>query len=137
MLRKIIVGLVVVVMLIALAGMYKFNYMASKDSYDVNGNKIAEQINNFEECAAAGHTIMESYPEQCSDGKTVFTRIISEEEKKDNFVGGEQISKIPDFYKNLKVLETSEFLVEISRSKKDCVGVGPGKCLQVKKEDGE
>src|SRR3989344_1980362 len=29
------------------------------------------QINNFEECAAAGNPVMESYPRQCSaDGRT-------------------------------------------------------------------
>ena len=40
-----------------------------------------QEINSFEECAAAGYPIMESYPEQCAvpGGKT-FTRTLSDEE---------------------------------------------------------
>ena len=30
----------VIVAIIALAGMYKFNYLASQDGYDCDGNKI-------------------------------------------------------------------------------------------------
>ena len=33
-------------------------------------------ITSFEECAAAGFAIMESYPRKCSDGKNTFTEII-------------------------------------------------------------
>lgn len=40
-------------------------------------------VTNFDQCAAAGYAIMESYPEQCmtDDGRS-FTRELSEEEKK-------------------------------------------------------
>jgi len=31
-----------------------------------------EKITTFEECVAAGHPVMESYPEQCSDGINTF-----------------------------------------------------------------
>ena len=34
-------------------------------------------INSFEECVAAGYPVMESYPEQCSDGENTFTRDIT------------------------------------------------------------
>ena len=41
---KIIVLVVVsAIILVALAGMYKFNYLANQPGYDVDGNKI-EQI---------------------------------------------------------------------------------------------
>lgn len=42
---------------------------------------LAEEINSFEDCAAAGYPIMESYPERCAtpEGKS-FTRDISAEE---------------------------------------------------------
>lgn len=41
------------------------------------GNKKAASITNFDECAAAGYPIMESYPEQCKtpDGRT-FTKVV-------------------------------------------------------------
>src|SRR5688572_17846269 len=40
------------------------------------------QINSYEECAAAGYPIMESYPERCitPDGRS-FTRELTEEEQ--------------------------------------------------------
>lgn len=46
--------------------------------YFENKQGAQAQINSFEECAAAGYPIMESYPEQCRtpDGRT-FTRKIS------------------------------------------------------------
>ena len=48
-------------------------------SYSSNLHEISVAISNYEECAAAGYPIMESYPEQCAtpDGRT-FTRIIEE-----------------------------------------------------------
>jgi len=61
---------VVVVGVIALAGMYKFNYQASQPGYDADGNQIL--VTNYEECVAAGYPVMESFPEQCSDGQTTF-----------------------------------------------------------------
>ncbi len=39
-------------------------------------------ISSYEECVAAGNPIMESYPEQCSDGINSFTRKLSDEEKR-------------------------------------------------------
>lgn len=41
----------------------------------VSGEKSATKINSFDECAAAGHPIQESYPERCAvpDGPT-FTK---------------------------------------------------------------
>jgi flagellar basal body-associated protein FliL len=38
--KKILIAVVVVIVLIALAGMYKFNYLASQEGYDADGNKI-------------------------------------------------------------------------------------------------
>jgi hypothetical protein len=46
-----------------------------------NQQKIAA-ISNFDECAAAGYEIMESYPARCmTPDKRSFTQIISDEEK--------------------------------------------------------
>ena len=34
------ITLLTVLVLVILAGMYKFNYLASKEGYDIDGNKI-------------------------------------------------------------------------------------------------
>jgi hypothetical protein len=47
-----------------------------------NKQKIAT-VSNFEECAAAGYQIMESYPARCmTPDKRSFTQELSDEEKK-------------------------------------------------------
>lgn len=46
-----------------------------------------KKITSFEECVAAGFPIMESYPEQCSDGVNVFVADRPEPEKP---IGGER-----------------------------------------------
>jgi hypothetical protein len=56
--------------------------------YSVYQNKNKElavptdTINSFDECAAAGNPIMESYPEQCAANGQTFTRKLSATEKK-------------------------------------------------------
>ena len=130
MIKKLIIGILVLIV-----GVYAYNYFTNKEER-VDIDKQAATINSFEECKAAGFAIMESYPEQCSDGVTMFTRVLTDEEKQDNSAESGQVTEIPDFYNDLEVISTEEFLVEISRSKKECVGVGPQTCLQVKKEDG-
>ncbi|OHA83695.1 MAG: hypothetical protein A2408_00295 [Candidatus Yonathbacteria bacterium RIFOXYC1_FULL_52_10] len=40
----------------------------------------AETVTNFEECAAAGYPIRETYPEQCAADGKVFTRDISDDD---------------------------------------------------------
>ena len=40
--KKITIGIISIMALIALIGMYKFNYLAGQDEYTVDGNKIAE-----------------------------------------------------------------------------------------------
>ena len=42
--KGIIIGVVVIIVLIAIAGMYKFNYLANQSGYDVDGNKIESTI---------------------------------------------------------------------------------------------
>lgn len=60
----IILGLILFLfMAVALAGMYKFNYLASKDGYDADGNKI--KVIDFNSCLQAGGQTTESYPRQC------------------------------------------------------------------------
>jgi hypothetical protein len=42
--KGIIIGVVFIIVLIAIAGMYKFNYLANQSGYDVDGNKIESTI---------------------------------------------------------------------------------------------
>ncbi len=45
-LKWLIVALLVILTLIILSGIYKFNYLASKKGYDIDGNKIIVPTNN-------------------------------------------------------------------------------------------
>ena len=38
-----VITLVSIIILIAFSGMYKFNYLASQEGYDVDGNKIQKE----------------------------------------------------------------------------------------------
>lgn len=73
-----VIILAIVVIVIALAASFVFS-----------GNNQAKQrlaaVSSFEECAALGNPIMESYPEQCrtSDGRSFSRDIGNELEKRD------------------------------------------------------
>ena len=43
-LKWITIILLTILVLIMLAGMYKFNYLASKEGYDCDGNKIEKSM---------------------------------------------------------------------------------------------
>lgn len=42
--KYIVITLLVIITLIALAGMYKFNYLSSLEGYDCDGNKITSDV---------------------------------------------------------------------------------------------
>ena len=42
--KYIVISLLVIITLIALAGMYKFNYLSGLEGYDCDGNKIRSEI---------------------------------------------------------------------------------------------
>ena len=46
-LKWIVITLLVVVTVVALAGVYKFDYLASQKGYDVDGNKIEKSIDIY------------------------------------------------------------------------------------------
>ena len=58
--KKILVitlGIVLLTLvLVALLGMYKFNYLSSRPGYDVDGNKIEEAEHNFEVIEVLGQS---------------------------------------------------------------------------------
>ena len=42
--KYIVISLLVIITIIALAGMYKFNYLSGLDGYDCDGNKITNDV---------------------------------------------------------------------------------------------
>ncbi len=72
-----LITLTLILLIIALAGMYKFNYLASKDGYGVDGSRIS--VTDFDSCERAGGMILESYPRQCAWTDMVF---INKEEQR-------------------------------------------------------
>jgi hypothetical protein len=75
--KKIILLLISIVVIIALAGIYKFNYLSSQPGYDVDGNKIKTSIptglhpswdvnkdglNDCEDDGSCDHTVDYSQP---------------------------------------------------------------------------
>ncbi len=70
--------MIIVVVLIVIGGGYYWRYLDEQE-------KISE-IMNFEECAAAGNPIMESYPRQCRAGDKNFSEYIGNELEKINLI---------------------------------------------------
>lgn len=68
--------LTVIFGLLCIAAALWFFVVRSKDVAVPAGNG-SKAVTNFEECAAAGNPIMESYPEQCSANGRRFTKQIS------------------------------------------------------------
>jgi 5-bromo-4-chloroindolyl phosphate hydrolysis protein len=128
MIKKVLVFLWVVFMAVIFLGIFKFNFLSGLD-----GNKIEERggnekmhksldINNVE--------LNDCEQNESCDRTTKYTKEIVLEKKVDE----KKASKTPDFYKDLKVLSEKDIRVEVSRELKDCVGVKPQKCMQVRKE---
>ena len=40
--KWILISLILIMLMVIIAGMYKFNYLANQPGYDVDGNKIEE-----------------------------------------------------------------------------------------------
>ncbi len=118
--KKIIIILVIILVMLILSGLFR--------------SQEEPKITNFEECITAGYPVSEAFPGQCSDGTYVFIKELTEPEMINEDVDGNLL----DAYKNLEIIEESEFLVEISRSKRECEIAGEKRmCLQVKKENGD
>jgi len=87
--KKIIVIFVVGLVVIFAAGgvvyYYKF-YRGIPPAGNENQNVPVVTITNFEECAAAGNPVMESYPRQCRAGGKNFTEYIGNELEKINLI---------------------------------------------------
>ena len=46
-LKWIVISLVTIATIVILAGIYKFNYLASQEGYDCDGNKIITPVKNI------------------------------------------------------------------------------------------
>lgn len=78
--KKVIVGVLVVVILVAAWMLWVWFALGDDASSNSQANEGAvQQITNYEECVSAGYPIMESYPEQCAvpDGQTFIREIES------------------------------------------------------------
>lgn len=73
------------VAVLAVAGFYVYQNKQNGKTTSSENKQQNSQISNYEECAAAGYTITESYPRQCKtpDGKTFTEDIGNELEKTD------------------------------------------------------
>lgn len=70
--KKILILLTMTVAIVALAGMYKFNYLANQSGYDEDGTKIKglhpswdvnkDGVNDCEDDGSCDHTIDYSLP---------------------------------------------------------------------------
>lgn len=68
-----VIGMVIAVLILAaisFGGWVIFRHNKANDPV----RQQSPQISNFEECAAAGNPIMESYPEQCSANGQTFVK---------------------------------------------------------------
>lgn len=65
--KREVVLVLILVLLIILAGVYAF-YIDQKEKNN------AASITNFDECAAAGNPIMESYPERCIANDVMYVK---------------------------------------------------------------
>lgn len=75
--RKTIALISLVVVLVVILGIFVSREERSGQSM---------RITNFEECVEAGFPVMESYPEQCSNGEETFTRDIGNELDKNDLI---------------------------------------------------
>ena len=66
----------IVVVIIATIGVIGW-LVYDRQKAQQNTPNISKQITSFDECAAAGNPIMESYPEQCSANGKTFTKNVS------------------------------------------------------------
>jgi len=73
----IVLAILLVVALVGFAGWRILQKEPVKAS-NSDAPKQSSQISNFEECAAAGNPIMESYPEQCTANGKTYTKEIKQ-----------------------------------------------------------
>lgn len=73
----IILALVVLAIVgIALAGMYKFNYLANQPGYDVDGNKITQEMNDTVDLSGDYIGMTEEQAEKKAEAESVPFRVV-------------------------------------------------------------
>jgi len=131
--KKILIGIGAALLIVIIAGMYKFNYLANLDGYDIDGNKITAEKSSqnirsispveFQNLAESGEYVIidirtpaELLPE---NGGQLFDEILNIDFYK------------PDFRENLAKLDPDENYLIYCRS-----GSRSGKTLKIMKEMG-
>lgn len=85
---RLVIGIIVGVIVIgAVAAVLWWNFVPRSST---------STINSYEDCAAAGNPIMESYPEQCAAGGKTFTRDISVDVKSNEYISGKGVKILVD-----------------------------------------
>lgn len=146
--KKILIFVIGVCVLVAFAGMYKFNYLSSFEDYDVGENKIEKvKIDDVEVGAKKRKGIKDTiiYEDwdknkdeinDCDQDATCVHTINNYSQSTERTLVRIDIEdKIPNAYSNINILDEKEFNIEVSRELKDCNVWLPRKCMQTKKEN--
>jgi len=80
--KKTIYILIAIIIVIILAGVFKFDILSNFSGYDVDGNKIENQkkiikteVKDFDSCVKAGGEVYPEYSNECLyQGDMVFTK---------------------------------------------------------------
>ena len=66
-----ILGVILALLVVSIIGFVGW-YFWDRSQQDENEKNDSPGVSSFEECVAAGYPVMESFPEQCSDGENTF-----------------------------------------------------------------
>lgn len=75
--NKAVVGILIIIVLIAAALIYKWQFGSSIKEQSAGAE--GRGIYSFEDCVAAGKPVAESYPRKCAVGKITFEETVQEE----------------------------------------------------------
>jgi len=87
--KQIVIFIIGLLIILAAGGVvyyYKFYKTVPPSGVNENQNIPVGTIINFEECAAAGNPVMESYPRQCRANGQTFTEYIGNELEKTDLI---------------------------------------------------
>ncbi len=124
-----------VILAVIIAGMYKFNYLASQPGYNADGTKVV----SFEGCVDAGGEVRESDPRQCSWDDILFVEEVKKAEEVQEVEQTEEVEaeqNVPQIISPLKGIDTG-VLIGMTKDEADTFAVEHGTNFRVVKEDGQ
>ncbi len=140
--KKILIAIGIIILIVIIAGIYKFNYLANQPGYDVDGNKISTETSQFnaEKSAKKGvpTTIKSISPQEfkklASSGEYTIIDVRTPDEFTNEplFTDALNIDYYkPDFRENLAKLDPDEAYLIYCRS-----GSRSGKTLKIMRDLG-